>query len=85
MFAGGVVYDMPLTEEHNFLIYIDSIDRQVAKKAKLMHINYPNNPTSASCDLAFFEKIVDLHQKIILLCAMIMLMVIFLQMKTINQ
>ncbi len=59
MFAGGVVYDMPLTEEHNFLVDIDSIDRQVAKKAKLMHINYPNNPTSAPCDLTFFKKIVD--------------------------
>lgn len=59
MFAGGVVYDMPLTEEHNFLVDVDSIDRQIAKKAKLMHINYPNNPTSAPCNLAFFEKIVD--------------------------
>ena len=59
MFAGGTTYTMPLTEENGFLIDFEKIDETVAKKAKLMHVNYPGNPTSALCDLSFFNKLVD--------------------------
>lgn len=59
MFAGGSTYIMPLTEENKFLIDLENIDREVAIKAKLMHVNYPSNPTSAICDLDFFNKLVD--------------------------
>lgn len=59
MFAGGSTYTMPLTEENKFLIDLENIDREVAIKAKLMHVNYPSNPTSAICDLDFFNKLVD--------------------------
>jgi LL-diaminopimelate aminotransferase len=59
MFAGGTTYTMPLTEENGFLIDFKKIDETSAKKAKLMHANYPGNPTSAPCDLSFFNKLVD--------------------------
>lgn len=59
MFAGGSTYTMPLTEENNFLIDFSKIDGDAARKAKLMHVNYPGNPTSASCDIDFFDKLVD--------------------------
>ncbi|PZC50462.1 MAG: LL-diaminopimelate aminotransferase [Chloroflexi bacterium] len=59
MFAGGESYFMPLLEENDWLPDLDSIPEQIAKKAKVMWLNYPNNPTSAVADLDFFEKIVD--------------------------
>ncbi|MHB1376846.1 MAG: LL-diaminopimelate aminotransferase [Candidatus Humimicrobiaceae bacterium] len=59
MFAGGTTYTMPLTEENGFLIDFEKIDETAAKKAKLMHVNYPGNPTSARCDLSFFNKLAD--------------------------
>ena len=59
MFAGGESYFMPLLEENGWLPDLDSIPEQIAKKAKVMWLNYPNNPTSAVADLDFFEKIVD--------------------------
>ena len=59
MFAGGTTYTMPLIEENGFLIDFKKIDGDMAKKAKLMHVNYPGNPTSAICDLSFFNKLVD--------------------------
>jgi LL-diaminopimelate aminotransferase len=57
-FAGGIPYSTALKEENGFLIDIDSIDLEIAQKSKLMHLNYPNNPTSAACDLSFFDEIV---------------------------
>jgi LL-diaminopimelate aminotransferase len=63
MFAGGSTYTMPLTEENNFLIDFKKIDIEIAKKAKLIHVNYPGNPTSAICDLDFFNKLVDFATK----------------------
>jgi LL-diaminopimelate aminotransferase len=59
MFAGGKTHTMPMEEENGYIIDLDSIDKDIAKKSKLMHINYPNNPTSAVCGLDFFEKVVD--------------------------
>lgn len=58
VFAGANVHFMPLLKENNFLPDLDAIDKDVAKRAKLMHINYPNNPTGAVCDKAFYEKVV---------------------------
>lgn len=59
MFAGGIPYIVPLKEENGFLMDFSRIDREVAKKAKLLYINYPNNPTSASCDKSFFKEAVE--------------------------
>ncbi|MEE8359375.1 MAG: LL-diaminopimelate aminotransferase [Candidatus Omnitrophota bacterium] len=68
--AGGDVYDMPLLEENSFLPKLDSIGKEVLSKAKLMFLNYPNNPTGAVCDKAFYKKAVDFATKNnIILCS----------------
>ncbi len=59
VFAGAKVHMMPLLKENGFLPDLDAIDRDVAGRCKLMHINYPNNPTGAVCDKAFYEKVVS--------------------------
>jgi len=63
MFAGGSSYYMPLTEENDFLPDLDSIPRDVARKAKIMWINYPNNPTAAVAEPEFFDRVVAFAQK----------------------
>ena len=68
--AGGEPYTMPLLEENGFLPDFDKIPEDVARKAKLMFLNYPNNPTGAVCDLEFYQKAVDYCKKYdILLCS----------------
>ena len=70
IFAGGTPYEMPLLEENGYLPDFDKIPADVAKKAKLMFLNYPNNPTSAVADLDFWKKAVDYCKKYdILLCS----------------
>lgn len=59
LFAGGESSFMPLLSENNFLPDIDAIPAGIASVARLMFINYPNNPTSAVADLEFFGKVVD--------------------------
>ncbi len=59
LFAGGKCHVMPLKEEKGFLPDIYGIENDIAKKAKLLHINYPNNPTSATCSAGFFQNISD--------------------------
>lgn len=67
--AGGTPYFMPLLPENKFLPDLDAIPDSVAKKAKILLINYPNNPTAGIADLAFFEKAVEFCKKHdILLC-----------------
>ncbi|MHB9145436.1 MAG: LL-diaminopimelate aminotransferase [Symbiobacteriia bacterium] len=61
--AGGTPYAMPLTAENNFLPDLKAIPEDVARKAKLMFLNYPNNPTAAVADLAFFEEAVAFCKK----------------------
>ena len=63
MFAGGSSYYMPLTEENDFLPDLDIIPRDAARKAKLMWINYPNNPTAAVAEPEFFDRVVAFAQK----------------------
>ncbi|MDD3248631.1 MAG: LL-diaminopimelate aminotransferase [Methanosarcina sp.] len=63
LFAGGEPYPLPLKAENNFLPDLDSIPADVLKKAKLFFFNYPNNPTSATADMAFFEKVVEFCKK----------------------
>ena len=61
--AGGIVHRMPLLEENNFLPNLNSIKRNILRKAKLIYLNYPNNPTSAVCGKDFFEEVVDFAKK----------------------
>jgi LL-diaminopimelate aminotransferase len=58
-FAGGMPMVMPLLSENGFLPDLDAIDPAVAQKAKLMFLNYPNNPIGASADRSFFKKLID--------------------------
>jgi LL-diaminopimelate aminotransferase len=59
VFAGGVPVVMPLKKENGFLPDLDAIDLEDAKNARLMFLNYPNNPTAAVAEKDFFEKVVD--------------------------
>jgi LL-diaminopimelate aminotransferase len=61
--AGGEPYYLPLTAENDFLPDYDIIPEQVAKEAKILWINYPNNPTGAVADLDFFNRTVEFARK----------------------
>ena len=63
MFAGGEPYYMPLREEDGFLPDFNAIPEDVARRAKVLWLNYPNNPTGAVADLAFFEEAVRFAKK----------------------
>jgi LL-diaminopimelate aminotransferase len=63
LFANGEPYTMPLLEEKGFLPDLDSIDKDIAKKAKLMFLNYPNNPTGAIANKEYFKKVVNFAKK----------------------
>ena len=56
--ADGRPYYMPLTEENDFLPDLETIPSDVIKQAKLLWINYPNNPTGAVAELDFFNRVV---------------------------
>jgi LL-diaminopimelate aminotransferase len=63
LLAGGVPYAMPLKEENGFLPDLDAIPEDVARKAKLMYLNYPNNPTGAVADQGFYLKVIAFAKK----------------------
>ncbi|OGP67875.1 MAG: LL-diaminopimelate aminotransferase [Deltaproteobacteria bacterium RBG_13_47_9] len=58
LFAGGTPYFFPLRKENGFLPNLSEIPEEVLEKAKLLFINYPNNPTSAIAEKPFFEEVV---------------------------
>ena len=55
-YYGGHVHNLPLEAANNFLPDLESIPADILEKAKILVINYPNNPTGASATLEFFEK-----------------------------
>ena len=57
-FAGGIAHEMPLLKQNGFLPDLDAIPPDVARKAKLMFLNSPNNPTSVIADTAFFSRVI---------------------------
>lgn len=61
--AGGEMYMMPLLEQNGFLPDLDAIPEEILRKAKLMFLNYPNNPTGAVADRGFYEKVIQLAEK----------------------
>lgn len=63
MFAGGESYLMPLTEKNDFLPDLQQIPPEIARRAKLLWLNYPNNPTAATAELDFFQKVVDFAKR----------------------
>ena len=62
-YLGGSVYNLPLEAENNFLPDLDTIPENVLSKAKILVINYPNNPTGASATVEFLEKAVAFAKK----------------------
>jgi LL-diaminopimelate aminotransferase len=56
--CGGEVVKLPLTEENGFLPELEAIPAAARQRAKLLYINYPNNPTGAGATRSFFEKVV---------------------------
>ena len=58
-FAGGECHWMPLLEENGWLPDLDAIPEHVARAAKVMWLNYPNNPTGAIAGPDYFEKVVE--------------------------
>lgn len=63
MFAGGECYRLDLKRENGWLPDLDAIPDDVARRAKVLWLNYPNNPTGAVASLEFFEKAVAWAKK----------------------
>jgi LL-diaminopimelate aminotransferase len=59
MLANGEVHWLALAEERGFLPDLRSIPRDVARRARVLWLNYPNNPTAATAPLEFFQEVVD--------------------------
>jgi LL-diaminopimelate aminotransferase len=58
IFAGGTPYFLPLRKENGFLPKLSEIPEKIAERARILFINYPNNPTSAIAERPFFEEVV---------------------------
>lgn len=56
LLVGGEPYTLPLLAENGFLPDLDAIPEDIAKRTKLLFLNYPNNPTGAVCTEAFIQK-----------------------------
>jgi len=68
-FAGGEPVRMPLVEENDYLVDFDLIDPDHLERAKLIYLNYPNNPTAACADQEFFDRVVKkAHQSDLIVC-----------------
>jgi LL-diaminopimelate aminotransferase len=63
LFANGEPYLMPLLAENGFLPDLSKIDQEIARKAKLIFINYPNNPTGAIANQDFFKEVIAFARK----------------------
>jgi len=63
IFTDGQPYFMPLLEKNGFLPDLDAIPSDILKKAKLIFINYPNNPTAAVAPKEFYVKLVEFAKK----------------------
>lgn len=55
-YLGGEVVNLPLTTANNYLPNLDSLSADQKKRAKLLYLNYPNNPTGAPATIEFFKK-----------------------------
>ncbi|MDB6025518.1 MAG: Aspartate/tyrosine/aromatic aminotransferase [Verrucomicrobiales bacterium] len=62
-YYGGLVYNLPLTEANHYLPDLESIPTDVLQKAKVLVLNYPNNPTGASATVEFYTKVVEWAKK----------------------
>ena len=63
MFAGGRSHFLPLLRENGFLPDLDTVPRSILAKAKILFLNYPNNPTSAVADRKFYRKVLEFAEE----------------------
>ena len=63
VFAGAATHQAPLLAEGGFLVDFESIPPEVRRKAKILWLNYPNNPTTAVADLDFFRRAVEFGRR----------------------
>lgn len=63
IFSGGRVFHLPLLEKHDFLPNLEAIPEDVRQQARLLWLNYPNNPTAATAPLSFYEKAVAMARR----------------------
>ena len=63
IFAGGESYWMPLLEENGWLPDLDAIPPEVARDAKVMWLNYPNNPTAGVATRDYYQRVVDFARR----------------------
>jgi len=69
IFAGGDIVKLPLNPESNYLPVFETLSPDILRRAKVLWINYPNNPTTAVAPIAFFEEAVAFaHRNNLLLC-----------------
>ncbi len=69
LFSGGRNYSLPLSKANRFLPDLDAIPAKVARQAKLLWINYPNNPTAAVAEKEFLDQVVEFaHRNQIIIC-----------------
>ncbi|OYD08815.1 aminotransferase class I/II-fold pyridoxal phosphate-dependent enzyme [Paludifilum halophilum] len=61
--AGGQPYPLPLTEENDYLPRLDRVPQHILNRAKMMILNYPANPVTATADRSFFKEVVRFAQK----------------------
>src|SRR5438046_9932659 len=61
--AGADPYTMPLTAANHWLPDLDALPLEVAQRARLMWLNYPNNPTAATADRDFLARAVDFRRR----------------------
>lgn len=57
-YLGGVFYPLPLTKENDFYPDFEAIPSDILRRAKMLYINYPNNPTGQIATKAFYEKVI---------------------------
>jgi LL-diaminopimelate aminotransferase len=63
MLSGGETYYLPINEQNKFLPELDSIPTDILKRAKVLWLNYPNNPTGATAELDYFNYVVEFAKK----------------------
>lgn len=61
--AGAEIYYMPQKKEHDYLIQLDEIPEEIARRARLMIVSYPNNPTTAMAPDSFYKKLIAFAEK----------------------
>lgn len=61
--CGGRVHYLPLNEDNGYLPDLVSIPEEILLRSRLLWLNYPNNPTGATADLAFFNRVVEFARK----------------------